>query len=346
MKALILAGGFATRLRPLSCSKPKLLFPMVGLPLVDRIVGWLSKADIGEVVLAVNHLSEKLQAEVASRDLGSRVVLSVENNPLGTGGPLRLAAPLLSPKEPLIVVNGDVVTDVDVRKLLARHLASGAQATVALVWVKDPRPFGLADLDSNERIIGFEEKSLKRPGPGWINAGVYALNPSVFEMIPDGRSVSLEREIFPILAKRQAMSAWKHGGYWYDIGKTQDYVLANRALLKDRSLWNDTTKGPKHVGQIEEPTFVAANCKIEKNVRLGPDTILSRSVRIGAHCTVRRTIAFEETTIGSNCVIDDTVIGERVTIANGVKIGAGSVIAGQITIPEETEIRPGSIILS
>ncbi len=213
MKGLILAGGFATRLRPLSCSKPKLLFPLVGVPLIDRMVEWFAQGGVTEVILAVNHLSDKLRIEIARKKFRADTVMSVEENPLGTGGPLSLARPMLSNDEPSIVVNGDVISDVDLRGLIAAHSRSGAEATVAVVSVEDPRPFGLATLDSNDRITRFEEKSGIRQGHGWINAGVYALNPSVVAMIPHGRAVSLEREIFPILAGRLKMKGWRHTGF-------------------------------------------------------------------------------------------------------------------------------------
>jgi len=346
LKALILAGGFATRLRPLSCSKPKLLFPLVGVPLINRLVDWLSEANVTDVVLAVNHLSEKLRSEITTRKFGSNVALSVEDIPLGTGGPVKLAAPLLSPREPVIVINGDVVSNIDVRKLLAAHFESGAEATVALVSVEDPRPYGLADVDSKDRIVGFEEKSSNRTSPGWINAGIYALNPSVIRMIPDGRQVSLEREIFPLLAQRRNMNAWKHRGYWFDIGKIRDYILANRALLTQPSFKKVNMNGLGSSGQIEEPSYVAESCRIEDTAKLGPYTILSPLVRMSAHSAVRKTIVFEESVIGTNCLIEDSVIGERVTIGNGVKVGPGSVIAGQITIPDRMDIQPGSVILN
>lgn len=309
------------------------------------MVTWLSEANVREIVLAVNHLSEKLRAEVATREFGSRTVLSVEKDPLGTGGPLKLAAPLLNPGEPVIIVNGDVVTNVDVRKLLAIHNESGAEATIALVSVDDPRAYGLADLDSEDRIVGFEEKSSRHTGPGWINAGIYALNPSVISMIPEGRPVSLEREIFPVLAKRRAMGAWRHSGYWYDIGKTHDYVSANRALLTEPSFLSDETNGLPLTG-IEEPSYAAANCRVGRSVRLGPFTILSPSVNVGPNSTIRKTIVFEESTVGADCIIDDSIIGEKVTIGDDVKIGAGSVVAGQITIRDRENIKPGSIILN
>ncbi len=157
LKALILAGGFATRLRPLSCSKPKLLFPIVGTPLIDYMSDWLDRGNVEELILAVNHLSDKLRMEVAARKMGNRMVLSVEETPLGTGGPLRLATGMMSGREPVIVVNGDIVSDIDLKGLTRAHLASGAEATLAVFSVRDTRPFGLVTLDSGDHIIGFEE---------------------------------------------------------------------------------------------------------------------------------------------------------------------------------------------
>src|SRR5229473_382562 len=226
LKGLILAGGFATRLRPLSCSKPKLLFPLVGVPLIDRMVEWFVRGEITEVLLAVKHLSDKLRIEVGRKKLAAKIVLSVEETPLGTGGPISLARSMLNKDELLIVANGDVISDIDLRGLIAEHTRSRAEATVALVSVEDPRPSGLATLDSNDRITRFEEKTRAKQGHWWINAGVYLLNPGVVAMIPNGGPVSLEREIFPILASQGKMSGWKHGGFWYDIGKISDYVPA------------------------------------------------------------------------------------------------------------------------
>src|SRR5256886_17448568 len=121
LKGLILAGGFATRLRPLSCSKPKLLFPLVGVPLIDRMVEWFARGGVTEAILAVNHLSDKLRIEVARKKLAAKIVLSVEETPLGTGGPISFARAMLSRDEPLIVANGDVISDIDLRGLIEEH---------------------------------------------------------------------------------------------------------------------------------------------------------------------------------------------------------------------------------
>jgi NDP-sugar pyrophosphorylase family protein len=344
LKGLILAGGFATRLRPLSCSKPKLLFPLVGVPLVDRMASWFARGGVAELILAVNHLSDKLRIEVARRNLDTKTVLSVEETPLGTGGPISLARPMLSKDETLIVANGDVIHDIDLRRLVRAHIDAEAKATIALVSVNDPRPFGLATLDASDGITGFEEKSETRLGPGWISAGVYALSPEVVAMIPNGRPVSLERGIFPILAGQRKMYGWKHTGFWYDIGKIPDYIKANRQLLQRAEFRETTASVPSML--VHEPSYVGRDCAIEESAKLGPFTILSERVRVKRGAEVRETIVFEQTSIGEDCAIEDSLIGEGVTVGKEARIGKGSIIAGQVVIPEKAVIKPGSIILN
>jgi len=135
MRGLILAGGFATRLRPLSCSKPKLLFPIVGVPLVELMARWLSSGGVEQIILAVNHLSERLRIEVGQSVGGATVTFSVEELPLGTAGPIRLAANILDKDEPFFVINGDIVSNIDIRGMLALHQEKNADATIALVSV-------------------------------------------------------------------------------------------------------------------------------------------------------------------------------------------------------------------
>lgn len=347
MKGLILAGGFATRLRPLSCSKPKLLFPLVGVPLIDRMAEWFARGGVTEIVLAVNHLSDKLRIEVAKKKLAAKTVLSVEETPLGTGGPISLARTVLSKNEPLIVANGDVISNIDLRGMIAEHARAGAEATVALESVEDPRPFGLATVDSNNRIIQFVEKSGSTRERGWINAGVYVLNPGVIEMIPIGRPVSLEREIFPILARQGKMSGWKHSGFWYDIGKIPDYVTANRELLKRAEYRKAEDPAWKSQSvDVVQPSFVGKDCTFGSGSEIGPNAILSEKVSVGKGANVRETIVFEQTILSENCFVEGAIVGEGVTVGRNAKIEKGSIIAGQVSIPDGAIIRPGSIILN
>ena len=347
LKGLILAGGFATRLRPLSCSKPKLLFPLVGVPLIDRMVEWFARGGVTDVILAVNHLSDKLRIEVARKKLAAKTVLSVEETPLGTGGPISFARAELCKNELLIVANGDVISDIDLRGLIAEHTQSGAEATVALVSVDDTRPFGLANLDSSNRVIQFVEKSGEIRGRGWINAGVYVLNPRVIAMIPDSRPVSLEREIFPVLAGQGKMNGWKHEGFWYDIGKIPDYVTANRELLRRAEYQNAEEPGRKMQNvEVTKPYFSGKECTFGSGAKIGPNAILSERVSVGRSATIREAIVFEQTTLGENCFVEDAIVGEGVTVGRDARIERGSIIAGQVIVPDGAVIRPGSIVLN
>lgn len=308
---------------------------------------WFARGGVGELILAVNHLSDKLRIEVARSKLETKLVLSVEETPLGTGGPISFAKPLMNEDETLIVANGDVISDIDLRGLVSAHIQSKAKATIALVSVEDPRPFGLATLGPGDRIVGFEEKSETRRGPGWINAGVYALSPEVLAMIPHGRPVSLEREIFPLLTSERKMSGWKHTGFWYDIGRIPDYITTNRQLLqRDEFLEATSLTGSTSSVDVRKPSYVGKDCTLEDSSRLGPYTILSDRVRVRRRADVREAIVFEQTNLGEDCLIEDSVIGEGVTVGKGARIGKGSIIAGQVTIPDRAVIKPGSIILN
>lgn len=320
---------------------------MVGVPLVDRMSEWFARGGISELILAVNHLSDKLRIEVARRKLDTKTVLSVEETPLGTGGPISLARPMLSGEDPLIVANGDVISDINLRGLITAHLESKAKATIALVSVKDPRPFGLATLGADDRIVGFEEKSQNRRGSGWINAGVYALDAEVLAMIPQGRPVSLEREIFPVLAGQGEMKGWKHTGFWYDIGKVPDYITANRELV-NRPEFRKGERRDQRMKMIEvvEPSYVGKEAILEGGAKIGPRSILSERVTLRKGAVVRETIVFEQTTLNENCVVEDSIVGEAVTIGKDSKVGKGSIIAGQVVVPEGAFIKPGSVILN
>ncbi len=345
MKCLILAGGFATRLRPLSCSKPKLLFPVVGVPLIDLMVTWLRRGGIDEVILAVNHLSDRLRIEVGEKRLGSRVRLSVEENPLGTAGPIRLARDLLDPDEPFVVVNGDIVADIDLKNMLATHIEHGALATIALASVPDPKPYGSVTMNPMGQITKFEEKSGSGTKSKLINAGAYILDPDIIKRIPSGRAVSTERAVFPQLTQRGKMWGWKHRGFWYDIGRIPDYIKANRELLKRRKV--DGTPGKPGLAEaVKWPTYLGKGCRFDKGARLGPNTILSQNVHVKNRSVVQDSIVFEDTTVEEECRVYGALIGERVVVGSGTHIGKGSLVAGEITIPPRSVIKENSVILN
>jgi len=345
LRGLILAGGFATRLRPLSCSKPKLLFPIVGVPLVESMARWLSSGGVDQIILAVNHLSDRLKIEVDQRVAGVTVAFSVEETPLGTAGPIRLAANLLGKDDPFFVTNGDIVSDIDIRRMLAMHEETKADATIALVSVRDPSPYGSVLTDSNGTVKKFEEKSAFFSATSLVNAGVYVLSPNIVRSIPSGRSVSLEKEVFPKLVRNGRMQAWIHNGFWYDIGRISEYVRANRELLEKQEPRAGEPEASQNGREILRPSYLGTQTRLGADSKVGPLTILSDNVTVGDEAIVRNSIVFEETSIGEKAIVEDSVIGERVVIGKESRIGHGSIIAGQLSIPGGSLVSPNSVIL-
>src|SRR5439155_3556088 len=252
---------------------------------------WMKPAGVTEVILAVNHLADRMRKEIGEKRRGLDVLYSIEPEPLGTGGPLRLAKNLLGSDEPFLVINGDIVSNLDLRKIVKAHEDNDhIEATIALVEVPDPSHYGLVRMDKDRRIKQFDEKTKNVDGSGVVNAGVYILSPEVLEKIPDGGMVSIERQVFPKLAKDNLMQGWiHHGGYWYDMGKIPDYVRVNRELLETSYNKNEPKKeGPVHIGK---------GSKIEQGARIGPYSILSDKVIVKTGSTISESIVFEETIV-------------------------------------------------
>ena len=315
------------------------------MPLVESMARWLGSGGVSQIILAVNHLSDKLKIEVGHRVAGVTIEFSVEETPLGTAGPIRFAANLLSTDEPFFVTNGDIVTNIDIRRMLMMHEETKADATIALVSVPDPSPYGSVLTYSNGTVKKFEEKLAAHSAASHVNAGVYVLNPRVVDSIPEDRPVSLEKEVFPKLVRNGRMQGWIHNGFWYDIGRVSDYVRANRELLEKQEPKAAVPNATKNGWEILKPSFLGTQTRLGVGAKVGPLSILSENVSVGDEAIVRNSIIFEETSIGEKAIVEDSVIGERVIIGNGSKIGHGSIIAGQSVIPGGSVVSPNSTIL-
>ncbi|RLI02968.1 hypothetical protein DRO31_02915, partial [Candidatus Bathyarchaeota archaeon] len=230
LKTLVLAGGFGTRLRPLSCSRPKALFPVANKPLIDYTLESLSEAGVETVVLAVYYMAESLVRYLGptKNDLG--ILYLREQRPMGTGGPIRQARDMMN-GEKFMVMNGDLLTDFDYKRLINYHEEKGGIATVALTQVEDPYRYGSVELDWEGRITRFVEKpELGKAPSNLINAGIYILEPEIYDYIPDGGKVRIETEVFPKLAEEQQLYGFESHGFWMDIGEPIDYLNANAAI--------------------------------------------------------------------------------------------------------------------
>jgi len=347
LKALILAGGIGTRLRPLTCTRPKTLFPVANTPLLDWTLKNLAKNKVRETILAVNYMADAFIQRYGKKAYGMKILYSKDIPPtaktpqpfqkLGTGGPVKRAERLIGHKEPFFVLNGDILTNINYAKLMEKHKKSGATATIALYEVEDPSRYGVVELTNENRIVRFVEKPAREKAPSnLVNAGIYVLNPEIFNYIEEGRPVSIEREIFPKLAAEKKLYGYKFQGYWTDIGKPNDYLKANKLLLDMETENREPNKNAtlENEVKIHKPCIFGENVTIGSKSKIGPYVAIGENVTIGKETHIENSIIFPRTHISDFTTIKGAIIGEATMIGRRVKIGNGCIIGDYVIIQD------------
>jgi NDP-sugar pyrophosphorylase family protein len=341
LKALILAGGFGTRLRPLSCTRPKILFPILDKPLLQWTLEGLARSGISEAILAVSRQTEFYIKASKLPKCGLKIVFSCDppKKPLGTGGPIKKAEKLLR-DEDFLVVNGDIFSEVNFSEILKMHKEKEAVATIALHKAEDPSRYGVAELADGGRIKRFIEKPPAQTAPtNLINAGIYALSPEILEIIPEGRRVSLEREIFPKLVEKGELYGYMFDGLWADIGKTEDYLEINKILLHSH------VKGQRfNVGnevKVRMPVFFGKDFSAGEESIIGPYVVFGRDVKLGRNVRIKNSIIFPRVSISDFSSINGAIIGENVVIGREVKICENCVIGDYAVIGDKVSLAKG-----
>jgi len=348
VKALVLAGGYATRLRPISYVTPKLLFPLVGRPIIHWTLEELKSFNVKEVILAVNYLADSLRTNVGDNYKGTRIRYSVEVTPLGTGGPIKLASHAMNLNDTFIVMNGDIVANIDLQEMLMHHRETKALVTDALYEVKDPSRFGLGMLDSTGRITRFIEKpALNQTTSHLVNAGIYLVEPEVLRMIPSERKVSIEREIFPLLAKRRRLAGFRFSGYWFDIGSFSDYRKANFELLRKESLEGFLQERTANIAKdavVKPPAYLGKRSVLEGTATAGPCCLIGDNCNIQRGARVSESILFKDVVVGEGSRISGCIIGSNVTVGRRVRVEPGSVVSPNVQIDDNVIVGRNAII--
>jgi mannose-1-phosphate guanylyltransferase len=345
LKAVILAGGYATRLRPLSCSRPKTLFPIVNKPLLEWIFERLAESDVKEAVLAVNALTQFHIRQQKTPKHGLKIKYSIDppKTPLGTAGPVKNAEKLIGRKEPFIVLNGDIYAELNYKELIETHLRTGALATIALCKVEDPCRYGVAELEGGNCIKNFIEKPAKGEAPtNLINAGVYVLSPKVFDYIPKGKHVSMEREVFPALAKEKKLFGHLVNGLWMDIGKPEEYLLTNKIIL-DSLADKKELKLPKNF-EAKMPVAIGKGVIVGEKSVVGPYAVLGKNVTVGSNVQITNSVIFPDAKIGDYTMVDGAIIGEGAIIGRNAKINSGCIVADQVKIKDNVSLTKDSAV--
>lgn len=348
MKAVILVGGEGTRLRPLTLSIPKPVVPVVDRPFLRHQLDLLARAGIREIVFSVAYQPDKIQAVFGDgSSLGARIVYAVESTPLGTGGAVKNAEAHLD--DTTIVLNGDVLTDVDLAAVLDSHRSRGAAATLVLTPVSNPAAYGLVETDDGQRVLRFIEKpSPEQITTDTINAGIYVLDTKTLGLMPAGVPYSIERGFFPALLQRgDHVGAFVHRGYWIDIGTPEKYREVHRDILNGRfavTLGGEPRDGGwlhpgAHVdpgARLVAPFFVGPGCRVAAGACIGPDTSLAADVEIAAGASVVDSVLWPGSRIGPGSRVEGALLGRGVLVGEAVRVTAGAVLGEGVRLTDHS----------
>lgn len=313
MKAVLLVGGFGTRLRPLTLDLPKQMLPVGPITMLERVVRRLGESGVTDVVLSLGYRPEPFKELYPdAMCAGVRLQYAIEPEPLDTAGAIAFAAREAGIDETFFAFNGDVLCDADLVGQMERHRSFGGDATIGLTPVDDPSRFGVVPIDEQNRVIDFVEKPEPGTAPSnWINAGLYVLEPSVLDLIEPGARVSIEREVFPALAGDGRLFAVEHEDYWLDAGTPDAYLQAHFDILDGRR--RERENG------VHSEAEVAESATIERSF-VGAGSV------IGEGAVVRNAVVMNDCRIAAGATIDGSIIAAGASVDAGVSVTDLSVV--------------------
>jgi mannose-1-phosphate guanylyltransferase len=339
VQALVLAGGEGTRLRPLTLTTPKPVMPFAGRPFMTFMLDWLARHGIDDVVLSCGFMSQAVERVLGGRYDGMRLRYVHEEEPLGTAGPLRLALDSgVLEDERLYVLNGDVLTDMDLTAEREQHERTGARATLCLIAVEDTASYGVVPTGADGAVEAFLEKSPGASPTNRINAGAYLLEREVIERIPAGRAVSIEREIFPELVG-DGLYGYLAAGYWIDVGTPRRYLEGTWDLLA--GVVEST------LPERDETGSLVYEGGLTSGAHIGPQAVIGRHCSVGSDSKVERAVLHDRVTVGSDCTLRECVvaaearIGDRAEVRPGAVVGEGARVEAAAVVAEDARIQPG-----
>ena len=353
MQAVILVGGEGTRLRPLTSTVPKPVVPLVDRPFIAFMLEWLKGHGIDDVIMSCGFLATSVRNVLGDGSaMGIKLRFVEEPDPRGTAGALKYAERLLD--ERFLMLNGDVLTDIDLTGQIAQHERTGARATLALAPVADPSAYGLVHLHEDRSVRDFVEK----PSPdaidtNLISAGAYVLEREILALVPPDRNVSIEREVWP-----QLIGAGLYGfpadAYWLDIGTPERYLqgtfdiiegnvdTAVRARLGDS--WLAIADGAEIHGRAVPPAVIERGAHVAPGAHVGSLVVLGENVHVGPGSTVERSVILSGAEIGPGCTLRDCIVAAGCRVGAGSRIEGGAVLGEGVTVGADNTIARGARI--
>jgi mannose-1-phosphate guanylyltransferase/phosphomannomutase len=354
VKAVVMAGGEGTRLRPLTSNQPKPMVPIVGKPCMEHILELLKRHGLEDVIVTVAFLPQAIRSYFGDGEsLGLEIEYSVEESPLGTAGSVRLASGKLD--ETFLVISGDALCDVDLGELVRFHREREAAVTIGLKSVENPLEFGIVVTDEDGKIERFLEK------PSWsqvfsdtINTGIYVLEPEVLRHIPDDRPYDFSKELFPLLLEMgRPMYGYVFDGYWQDIGNLDQFRQANFDALDERvrlnvpgirlrgNVWLGEGVEVDDLAAIEAPAFLGNYCRVAPDASVGPYSVLGSSVTLLERARTERSVIDAATHIGRSARVVGAVVGRACDIRAHANVQEGAAIGDEVSLGTQSDVMPG-----
>ncbi|MGH4033394.1 sugar phosphate nucleotidyltransferase [Actinomycetota bacterium Odt1-20B] len=358
MKAVVMAGGEGTRLRPLTLQLPKPLLPVAGQPIMEHVLRLLRRHGLTETVVTVQYLSGLVRDSFGDgARLGMELDYVEEETPLGTAGSVKNAERQLA-GEPFVVISGDALTDIDLSELIAYHRQKKALVTVCLTRVPDPREFGITIVDADGRVERFLEK------PAWgqvfsdtVNTGIYVMEPEVLDHVAEGVPVDWSGDVFPrLLAEGYPVYGYVAEGYWEDVGSHTSYLRAQADALHGEvateidafesapGVWLAKSASVDPEAVLEGPLYVGPHARVEAGARLGQDTVVGAHTVVARGARLERAVVQERSIVGAGASVRGGVIGANCVLQPGARVGEGAVIGEGCVLGEDSSVADGVLV--
>lgn len=357
IKAVLMAGGKGSRIRPLTLSRPKPLIPVANRPMIEYIVGKVKKSGYDELVVTLSYLKSQIKKLLKKKYPYLNIKYSVEKKPLGTAGGVKKASKHIN--DTFFVLSGDVLVDVDLNEILDFHKKNNALATMVLTQVEDPSQYGIAVLDDENQIVKFLEK----PSPHEVfskiaNTGIYVLEPEILDYITNKGEIDFSKDVFPqLLEEKAGMYGFVHDGYWNDLGRPKTYLQANYDVLNRKikpepygkklvegvgrlgDMWVGDGVDIKNKIRLIGPVVIGSGCVIEKNCVIGQNTIIGDNVHLEKNTTVKGSVVFPDSKVKEGSYLKDCIVDSSCTIEKGSFIESGAILGSNVRLGSFSRVK-------
>jgi mannose-1-phosphate guanylyltransferase len=364
IKTIIMAGGKGSRLRPLTFIRPKPMIPLLNQPIIEHSIDKLKQFGFKDLILTLNYMPDSIKNYFKNgSDRGLNINYTIEKSPLGTGGSVRYAEKYID--DTFLVLSGDVVSDVNFKKIIKFHKEKDALATLVLTEVDDPTHFGIAVLDQEQHITNFLEKpSKQKVFSSLANTGIYVLEPEIFDFFDkDQDQVDFSNDIFPRLLeeKKDKMYGYVYEGYWSDVGRPETYLKTSYDILNQKikhkikesrmkpgtgrlgKIWAPNNINIEKKVKIEGPVVIGNNCTIENGCKLSKGTVIAENVHIGKNTHIKGSIVHSNSFIGGNSILNGCIIDTHCHINKNTIMEKGAITGSKVEIGENSVIKSSRI---